>query len=878
MNPGALNAHRFRAVRALVALLVLGVLSLSPSSAFAQQPIYVTFLWHMHQPRYWPGEDVVTTSRAGHFSFDPLTVHRDRTGPYTTWPRDAISAARAAGLGACGAQVSFTGSLMENLDAMRDAGAGFADWVNPWREARAWTTDAMNPRLDMVDFGFFHPLMPLNAARDNELQVLLFRELRDAHFGGRPSRGIFTPENAFHPRLIPTLAGIGVQWVLVDNVHFDRTRIDLPYAAGSNLYPPNGADRRTPMQPGSWVQLNDIWAPSRVSAPWGYQPHRVAWVDPATGRVSSIIAVPAARYEGNEDARGGFGALQYERVLSQYAAQNTDARHPMLVVLHHDGDNYGGGSESYYHSNFQAFAAWMAANPTRFVCTTIQDYLDRFPPEAADVIHVEPGSWAGADNGDPEFLKWNADPDARSGVSPDRSSWASVVAARKWVHTAERQHPIDSLANVRANRGSGTERAWRAMLESEASDYWYWDGSEGGTWDSLPTRACNTAVAAAREVVDMSHDDVGPSVHPPQRDPYNPGAIEWGTTVQPTTFTVWTLAYDLSGLSRVTLRWRLDPDGRIDVADEMHANAWTDVAMTGADVPVPMGVPTATARARQWSATISSVTHGLVHYMVEAVDMRGNVSRSDVSHVWVGPGNATGPDGGIPIPDAGPVDAPVIDVPVADVPPVDVVTTDAAVDATSDVVTDIGPVVEGSYSPMSPTLCDRITVRSRRGGMLHWGINNWMLPPASVRPTGSAVWSDMRAVETPFTMISTERYEATIGPFDGASPAISTIEYVIHYAGDQWSSPDTRITLTPCVVDAGAVDASVSDVVASDATVSDVVASDVVVKDVGVIDEVPTAAPVSDCGCHSVPTTRAPWGALAVLAAMVARRRVARSR
>lgn len=873
MSPRTRFAHRFRGARAIVALFVVALCALRASPAAAQQPIYVTFLWHMHQPRYWPGEDVVTTAGAHHFSFDPLTIHRDRSGPYTTWPRDAIAAARAAGLGACGAQVSFTGSLMENLDAIRDAGMGFADWVAPWREARAWTTDRGNARLDLVDFGFFHPLMPLNDPRDNELQVRMFREFRDAHFGGSASRGIFTPENAFHPRLIPTLAGLGVQWALVDNVHFDRTRVDLPYAAGSNLYPPNGADRRTPAQPGAWVQLTDIWAPSRVSAPWGYQPHRVAWVDPATGRVSSIIAVPAARYEGNEDARGGFGALQYERVLSQYAAQNTDPRHPMLVVLHHDGDNYGGGTDSYYHSNFEAFARWMAANPTRFVCTTIQDYLDRFPPEASDVIHVEAGSWAGADNGDPEFLKWNADPDARSGISPDRSSWASVVAARNWVHTAERQRPIEAVANVRANRGNATERAWRALLESEASDYWYWDNSEGGTWDSLPTRACNTAVAAAREVVDMGRDDLGPSLHPPQRDPYNPGAIEWGATVLPTAFSVWTLAYDLSGVARVTLRWRLDPDGRVDVSDELHAGTWNDVAMMGADVPVPTGVPAATARARQWSASIASVARGLVHYMVEAQDTRGNVSRTDVIHAWVGAGTATGPDGGIPIPDAGPDDATVLDVPPADVAPADVPATPDA--GPVDVATDLGPVVEGSYEPAAPTLCDRITVRSRRAGALHWGINEWMLPPASIRPAGSVVWSDGRAVETALTMIAPERYEAVIGPFDAASPAPSSVQFVLHYAGDTWSSPDTRITLAPCV-DASTPPADASADVLADATVDggviDVIAD--VTKSDGSDDvPAPPAAQPSDCGCRGAPAGGAsPW-MLTLLAALIATRR-----
>ena len=46
--------------------------------------------------------------------------------------------------------------------------------------------------------------------------------------------------------------------------------------------------------------------------------------DPATGQESKIIAVPTARYMGNEDGRGGFGALQYDKVMSQIAHANTD--------------------------------------------------------------------------------------------------------------------------------------------------------------------------------------------------------------------------------------------------------------------------------------------------------------------------------------------------------------------------------------------------------------------------------------------------------------------------------------------------------------------------------------------------------------------------
>lgn len=36
--------------------------------------------------------------------------------------------------------------------------------------------------------------------------------------------------------------------------------------------------------------------------------------------------------------RGGFGALLYQQVMSQYAYANTNASRPMLVLLAHDGD------------------------------------------------------------------------------------------------------------------------------------------------------------------------------------------------------------------------------------------------------------------------------------------------------------------------------------------------------------------------------------------------------------------------------------------------------------------------------------------------------------------------------------------------------------
>ena len=121
-----------------LSLLLCGSLVLCASPARANPPIYLAFHWHMHQPIYWPYESVVQTADSGRYGFDVAKVHTDRGGPYTSWPLDAVEAGMNAGLGHLGAQVSFSGSLMENLDNLAAAGRGFAGWTGRWRRTRSW--------------------------------------------------------------------------------------------------------------------------------------------------------------------------------------------------------------------------------------------------------------------------------------------------------------------------------------------------------------------------------------------------------------------------------------------------------------------------------------------------------------------------------------------------------------------------------------------------------------------------------------------------------------------------------------------------------------------------------------------------------------------
>ena len=721
-----------------------------PQSTQSNRPIYIAFLWHMHQPIYWPYESVVQTELNARYPYSIFDIFNQRVGPYTTWPGSAVQQGISAGFPHFGAQVSFSGSLMENLNNLEAYGnSNFQNWKSTWNTVKNLKTSLGNPRLDMVGFGYHHPLMGLIDYDDTRKQIEAHKQMMSANFMGSYSKGIFPPENAFSPREIPALVDEGFQWVLVDNIHFDRACQGYPFSTAGNLYEPNKADIRNP-NPNDWLQLNGLWAPTEVSARWGREPHYVQYIDPATGLSKQIIAVPADRYMGNEDGRGGFGALNYEGVMSQLESYNTDSLHPILIVLHHDGDNYGGGSDAYYNSNFANFVSWLQSNPARFVCTTIQDYLDQYPPDTNDVIHVEDGSWSGADNGDPEFLKWNGDP--VNGYSSDRNSWGVVTAAKNFVETAQQISPNDA----------NTQNAWKYFLNSESSDYWYWDGTQNGIWDSHPARANNQAVQYAKLVTATGSDLTPPTIYVPQREPYNPGGTEWGIN-QSNNFNVWTYVYDISGLKSVTLKFRTSTNPIVLPSNETYTGgagvgSWTTEPMTGTWI-VPQTNPFPIDKALEYSANINGFNNILLDYYVEAVDSNNNVGRSAIRHVWVGANSGEGGTTGI------------------------------------------------TWSPVSPMTNDSITILvhgATKSASLHWGVNNsgnsWVQPNAVYWPAGSSLFSGTGpAVESPMSGPDTAGIlRIILPPFNNPAQSVQRVAFDAHYSDNTWdnnSGQDYHITI-----------------------------------------------------------------------------------
>ena len=706
-------------------------------SGWAQNPIHVTYLWHMHQPIYYPYETVNQTDGANRFNFSVRGVHDARTGAYGEWPKNAVQ--QGTDLPNAGVQVSFSGSLMENMDGLYGTG-----WRSHYRWGRnGLRTTRNNPRLDLVGIAYHHSLMPLTTKEAMRMQVRLHKEAyKDVwDTGGSYSKGFWPPECAFDVNMIPALADEGIQWVIVDNGHFDRACQGYPWAPASSIRP-NKADQLNP-DPATlgsqWVQLNNVWAPTRVSAPWGYQPRYVQYIDPTSNptnpTVRRIIAVPAGRYEGNENARGGYGAFKPENVWGQHVAVNNNPQRPMLILCHSDGDNFGMLNADAYNGQHGNFLNMTRSNPN-FKHTSVQDYLELYPVPTNEVIHVEPGSWVGIDGGTPYYDKWREN-NPRDGEHPDLWSWSVLVAAANRVIHADNLENNYSMNDVRWGIGSDTAKAWRFYLQAETSCHWYWDFDRANPWDGNATRGANLAVAEANKVISRSPgtDRVGPTIWPPQRDIYNPGGKHFNeTTNQPSNFNVFTFVDDVNGLQSVKLYWRTDNDGENPINEydnELYAanpaknSAWNIVDMTGDWYPTVKGplVPEPANRAMRYRAPVNGQTNKLIDYFVEATDTKGNTSRSDIDQVWVGESSDGGGGGG------GGTGGPVT---VSPAPPV------------------AGQPVTVTYDPTGRGLASATSVN------IHHGFNgsNWtVLPGVAMTKTGSN-WTYTYNVATNATNIS----------------------------------------------------------------------------------------------------------------------------
>jgi hypothetical protein len=174
-------------------LLPLLVLSL-PAAA----QVHTTYMWHLHQPIYWPQPSALVpgtyelawesiqrrNSGAAHPENDVAQIFSlaDRQAAYQYRVKDSI--ALMSGQDA-GAQLSYSGALAANVNSLGSHSSyGYGpSWYQHNRTARNWTTSGGFPRLDLVIFPYHHSLGPLIDENALRMEVRLAKLAHSRDWG-----------------------------------------------------------------------------------------------------------------------------------------------------------------------------------------------------------------------------------------------------------------------------------------------------------------------------------------------------------------------------------------------------------------------------------------------------------------------------------------------------------------------------------------------------------------------------------------------------------------------------------------------------------------------------------------------------------------------
>ncbi len=636
--------------------------------------------------------------------YDSVFDKADRVQAYQYGGKNSI--ATLSSHSDAGASISYSGSLQENINSLGKASAyGYGpDWNEGYKTAHSWTTTGGFPKADMLGMTYHHAFSPLLPESVLRKEIEIFKEIWWKSWNGNPdksdhSKGFWPVEVAFSEAMIPVLIDEGYEWVIIANSHLARTCTNYMDVAnrgtgGWNIDPPNRADVLGPTVPAAqWFSGSRDARGGTFPVPYAYQAHKAKYVNPETGAESKITIVPMCDYLSYENGYGSMGTGVIDAEIAPYA----DSSHPCLVLMAHDGDNAWGGGSSYYQEsvpNLMNEAASKGYHPT-----TIQQFLNDHPVPDNDVVHVEDGAWvnAASDWGHPQFINWlwppardPSDPeydynDSRTwmnitnGWSEDWRNWAVLIAGANWCETAE-QIAEDNGRAVNAwkiqepyqqdgtyNNPNNVEQAWHFYLGGLDSGFMYYGNSLDD--EVKQTLACNRAIGLAQQAINNNPgnitDQTPPTIFKPQRYPWNPGGKGWGplTGYQPigfdgnppfsSDFYIWTLVYDYSGVSNVTLYVRNDNDGVNPLSsnqNEVYAQgsevgAWQAIPMHPRNPPLTPTEGdngntidyfiTPDYMATHYRAKVTGRRNKLVDYYIAATDNNGNIRKSEIQHVYV---------------------------------------------------------------------------------------------------------------------------------------------------------------------------------------------------------------------------------------------------
>ena len=778
--------------------IIIAILLFAKTQHLIAQNVYTTYLWHMDQPVYWAdkskdkpeskqfveesnrlklnGTNVYPGSSVSHptNNLEEIFSKADRVQAYQTSPRNAINSIKD--MPNAGAQLSISGGLLDNIQSLgaKNQWGYSANWMNNYKEAINWKTSGNLARLDVVNFTYDHALSPLISPRALVRQIKAFQYASSKYYGYN-SKGYWPAEGAFSERIIKSLVECGIEWSVIPNSHLARTLSDYvhPYNINGNIDAPNRADKVN-TQGVNWFTGTIDGRGNTLAAPYCYQVHKAQYIEPTTGVSYKINVVPMCNYLSYIDGYSGANTSDISSKIEPFSSSTN----PSIVLLAHDGDNAWGGGSSYYNEAVTSFSH--AAKNAGYEPTTIQQFLINHPISESDIVKVEDGAWVNAESdwGHPQFINWlwplysKADyrfnPD---GWSEDARNWAVITATDNYVTMAEDLEG-GTLQNQFIVEGGITatnaEKAWHFYFGGLNSGFMYYGKAED--MEVKPSMTGNIAIEYSEKVINSKPgiDTTPPSVFIPQRYPFNPGEFTFGPTTgykkiaTSSDFHVWTFAYDVSGLTKVELKYRLDKDGDNPLNNNdnetyiggSEVETWQNVEMTRR----PMAAdPTndselnffilPKAKADLCYAEIKGFKDKLIDYYVEATDAKGNIFRSPIQHVYVG--NGDGQNG------------------------------------------NTGAIV--SWEPKVPTkdsvitiTCTNATVNSK----LHWGVNgiggSWEKPNAVYLPSETTTTSGS-SVETPFKLTN-NKWQVVLGPFNNQIQTVSKINFVINHGNNSWDN------------------------------------------------------------------------------------------
>ena len=286
------------------------------------------------------------------------------------------------------------------------------------------------------------------------------------------------------------------------------------------------------------------------------------------------------------------------------------------------------------------------------------------------MVHVEDGSWFNAANdwGSPQFINWFwplTDAVDKSKFNPngwteDVRNQAVLFAGENYCKMAEELNGGVNIADVVSpnSSSSAAAKAWHFLLPGYDSGNAYYGLALD--LEIKATLAANRAIAQAQTIITANPnvDHTKPSVLVPQRYPYNPGEIGFGPNygykkiLNSADFSVWTLAFDVSGIQSAVLKYRVDVDGTNPIASNQNetyaggseVGSWFSKTMNerifpkdnitnNPDVSFFM-LPDQIANL-YW-AEINGISEKLLDYYIEVTDKKGNITKTKIKHVWVG--------------------------------------------------------------------------------------------------------------------------------------------------------------------------------------------------------------------------------------------------